>query len=137
MPLMTMQHDEDPAEKLINEIGDLSEFIVPFNKILVGLYVRPNKMKIKGTDKVFHLSDETVKEDLYQGKAGLILKKGPMAFVDDDRVKFNDLRPDVGDWIAFRPSAGLKIDIRSKDGHCILLRDTEVELVIPAPDVVF
>lgn len=137
MPLMIMHHEDDPAKALINKIGDLSEFVVPFNKILVGIYIRPNVKKIEGTDKVIHLGDETVAEDKYQGKAGVILKKGPMAFVDDDRVKFHGLNPEVGEWIAFKPSDGMKIDIRGAKGHCILLTDTQVQLVIPMPDLVF
>jgi hypothetical protein len=132
MPLMTMVHVTDPAEEVMDRIGDLSEVVVPFNKILVGIYMRPDKTK-----SGLHLPDQYRTEDLWQGKSGVILKKGPMAFVDDDRVKFNGLNPEVGEWIAFRPSNGLKLDIRHKDGHCILLTDTQVELVIPSPDFVF
>lgn len=132
MPLMQMQHDIDPAEALIDKIGDLSEFVVPFNKILVGIYIHSGRTK-----GGVYLADETGSESRWQGKAGLILKRGPMAFVDDDRVKFNGLDPQVGEWIAFRPSDGMKIDIRGKDGHCILLTDTQVQLVIPAPDLVW
>lgn len=132
MSVMQMQHYVDPVEEIQERIGDLSEIIVPFNKLLVGIYMRPNLTK-----SGIVLPDQVRDEDRYQGKAGVILKKGPMAFKDDDHVKFHGLNPDVGDWIAFRPSNGMKIDIRSKDGHCILLSDTQVELVIPAPDMVF
>lgn len=132
MPLMEMVHTYDPVDELIEKIGDLSEFIVPLNKILVGIYMRPDKTK-----GGVHIPDQIRDEDRYQGKAGLILKKGPIAFVDDSRVSFHGLNPDVGDWVMFRPSNGLKVDIRSKTGHCILLSDTQIELVIPAPDLVF
>lgn len=132
MSVMQMQHYVDPVEEIQERIGDLSEIIVPFNKLLVGIYMRPNLTK-----SGIVLPDQVRDEDRYQGKAGVILKMGPMAFKDDDHVKFHGLNPDVGDWIAFRPSNGMKIDIRSKDGHCILLSDTQVELVIPAPDMVF
>ena len=132
MPLMQMQHIVDPGEELMDRIGDLSEIVVPFNKVLVGIYMRPNKTK-----SGIELPDQVRDEDRFQGKSGLILKKGPMAFQDDDRVKFYGLNPDVGEWIVFRPSNGMKLDIRSKNGHCILLVDTQVELVIPSPDMVF
>jgi len=132
MPLMTMVYDVDPVDEIVERIGDLSEFIVPLNKILVGIYMRGDK-----TTGGIILPDQIRDEDRYQGKAGLILKKGPIAFVDDDRVHFHGLNPDVGEWVMFRPSNGLKVDIRSKTGHCILLSDTQVELVIPAPDLVF
>lgn len=132
MPVMAMQHIVDPVEELMDRIGDLSEIVVPFNKILVGIYMRPNK-----TAGGIMLTEQTMEEDRWQGKAGLILKKGPMAFKDDDRVQFHGVNPDIGDWIVFRPSNGMKLDIRSKNGHCILLADTQVELVIPSPDMVF
>jgi len=132
MPLMEMRHIVDPVEELFDKIGDLSEIVVPFNKVLVAIYMRP-----KETKSGIHLPDQVRQEDVYQGKSGLILKKGPMAFQDDDKVKFHGLNPEVGEWIVFRPSNGMKLDIRSKDGHCILLSDTQVELVIPSPDMVF
>ena len=130
MPQMAMQHDTDPAEKIFDEVGDLSEIEVPLNKILVGIYMRPEK-----TASGIILADSSRDEDIYQGKAGLVLKKGPIAFKDDKSVQFHGLDPQVGDWIAFRPSNGLKIDIRKV--HCILLNDLQVELVIPTPDMIW
>jgi len=132
MPVLEMVHTEDPVDEVIDRIGDLSEIVVPFNKILVGIYMRSGKTK-----GGVILTDQYRDEDKWQGKAGLILKRGPMAFVDDDRVKFNGLDPQVGEWICFRPSDGMKLDIRHKEGHCILLQDIQVQLVIPAPDLVF
>jgi co-chaperonin GroES (HSP10) len=132
LPVLEMVHDVDPVEETINRIGDLSYFIVPFNKILVGIYMRPEKTK-----SGLILTDQYREEDRFQGKAGLILKRGPMAFIDDDRVKFNGLDPQVGDWVVFRPSDGMKLNIRHKEGYCILLTDTQVQLVIPTPDLVF
>lgn len=127
-----MVNVHDPVDEIMEKIGDLSDFVVPFNKILVGIYMRPEK-----TRGGLILTDQYRDEDKWQGKAGLILKRGPMAFVDDDRVKFNGLDPQVGDWVVFRPSDGMKLDIRHKEGHCILLTDTQVQLVIPTPDLVF
>ncbi len=130
MPVMEMVHVVDPAEQLVARIGDLSEFVVPSNKVLVGIYMRPEKTK-----GGVILTDTYRDEDLYQGKAGLVLKRGPTAFTGSWKVE--GLDPAVGDWVAFRPSDGLKIDIRSKEGHCILIEDTQVQMVIPAPDLVF
>ena len=132
MALMTMVHVVDPIEELTDKIGDLSEIEVPLNKVLVGIYMRPEKTK-----GWILLTDEYRAEDRFQGKAGLVLKKGPLAFVDDDRVKFSGFDPQVGDWVVFRSSNGLKLDIRSATGHCIILTDTQIELVVPSPDMVW
>jgi co-chaperonin GroES (HSP10) len=132
MPLLEMVHVIDPVTETIERTGDLSEFEVPLNKVLIGIYMRPEKTK-----SGMILPDQYRNEDVFQGKAGLVLKCGPLAFVDDDRIKFNGFKAEPGDWVLFRPSDGLKLDIRSKDGHCILLADTQVQMKIPAPDMVF
>lgn len=130
MPLMAMSHDADPAEEIIDRIGDLSEFVVPANKVLIGIYMRPAK-----TTSGIHLPDKYREEDVWQGKAGVVLKRGPTAFTGSWKVE--GLDPQVGEWVAFRPSDGLKIDIRSKDGHCVLVEDAQIQMVIPAPDLIF
>lgn len=130
MPQMAMAHVREPDQEIIDKVGDLSEFQVPANKVLIGLYMRPEK-----TQSGIILTDEYRREDLYQGKSGLLLKRGPAAFKGSWKIEGMD--PQVGDWVAFRPSDGLKIDIRSKEGHCILLEDTQIQMVIPSPDVVF
>lgn len=132
MPLMEMISTHDPVEEIMEKIGDLTDFVIPFNKILIGIYMRPEKTK-----SGLILSDQYREEDRWQGRAGVILKRGPMAFIDDDRVKFNGLNPQVGEWVCFRPSDGMKLDIRHREGHCILLSDVQIQLVIPAPDLVF
>jgi co-chaperonin GroES (HSP10) len=129
---MEMVNIHDPVEEIMDKIGDLTDFVIPFNKILVGIYMRPEKTK-----SGLILTDKYREEDRWQGRAGVILKRGPMAFIDDDRVKFNGLDPQVGEWVCFRPSDGMKLDIRHKEGHCILLSDIQIQLVIPAPDLVF
>jgi co-chaperonin GroES (HSP10) len=132
MPLMEMVHIVDPVDEHIDRIGDLSEFEVALNQVLVAIYLRPEK-----TASGIILSDKTRDEDKYQGKAGLVLKRGPLAFVDDDRIKFNGFSPKPGEWVMFRPSDGIKLDIRAKDGHCVLLTDTQIKMSIPSPDLIF
>ena len=132
MPLREMVHVADPVDETLERVGDLSEFEIPLNKVLVGIYMRSGKTK-----SGIIVPDSVRDEDRYQGKAGLVLKCGPLAFVDDERIKFNGFKAEPGEWVLFRPSDGLKLDIRSAEGHCILLSDTQVLMKIPAPDLVF
>ena len=126
-----MDHgDVDPAQKIVDEIGYIDDIDIYYTKILVGMYQRPDKTK-----SGIILADSTRDEDLYQGKAGLVLKIGPTAFLDDGAAKFHGQKVNVGDWIVFRPSNGLKMDINGV--RCVLLQDVQVELRIPSPDVVF
>lgn len=129
-PVMSMIHDTDPVDEIVNRIGDLSDVVIPANKVLLGIYMRPSKTK-----SGLHIPDKYREEDFYQGKAGLVLKCGPAAFKGSWKVEA--FEPKIGDWVAFRPSDGFKIDIRSQEGHCILLEDTSIQLILPAPDLVF
>lgn len=64
---MLMDHSIDPKQKIIDEIGDLSEVEIFNNQVLCAVYVRPNKTK-----GGIMLADQTTAEDRFQGKVGLI-----------------------------------------------------------------
>lgn len=123
-------HRPDPAEEIRTKVGDVSKVEVLHNQILVGIYIRPEK-----TAGGIYLSDTTRGEDKYQGKVGLVLKKGPLAFVDDAHNKFHgqDVKP--GDWVFFRVSDGFSFML---NGHlCRLLEEVHIKGIIPAPEVVY
>jgi co-chaperonin GroES (HSP10) len=71
---MVMEHEIDPKEKLLTDLGDLSGIEIFNNQVLVAVYIRPNKTK-----SGIILTDETVNEDRYQGKVGLLVGMGPAA----------------------------------------------------------
>ena len=130
MPAALMSHIEDPANEIRKRIGDISQIEVLHNQILVGVYIRPEKTK-----GGILLTSQTRDEDRYQGKAGLVLKKGPLAFVDDDNNKFHGQNVDVGDWVFYRVSDGFPLVLNGT--LCRLLEEVHVKGKIPSPDVVF
>lgn len=130
MPAMLMSHLEDPAKTIQKKIGDLSKFVVYGNQILLGVYERPRMTK-----SGIHLSDQTRQEDKYQGKAALVLKKGPFAFVSDNNYDFKGQNVDEGDWVAIFVSDGRQIIVNGQ--LCRIVEDQYVRLKIPAPDVIF
>lgn len=131
MPQMAMHHDEDPAKLIINKIGKVLDEVVLFgNQVLLGVYERP-----KMTKSGIHLSDQTRGEDKYQGKAALVLKKGPFAFVSDANYDFRGQDVKEGDWVAIFVSDGRPLIL---NGQLVrLVEDQWIRLKIPAPDVVF
>jgi len=130
MPAMTMQHMEDPATLIKKKVGDLSDFEIFGNHILLGVYERP-----KITKSGIHLSDQTVHEDRYQGKAALVLKKGPTAFVSDRNYDFKGQDVAENDWVAIFVSDGRPIIVNGQ--LCRIVEDQYIRLKIPAPDLVF
>ena len=84
----------DSKQGIIDAVGDLSGVEVFFDLVLLGSYIRPDKV---GS---ILLPDQTVAEDQYQGVCGLILKMGPDAFVSDDRFIYTS-KAEVGDWVIY------------------------------------
>lgn len=130
MPAMKMEHLEDPADTIRNKIGSLDAFTIFGNFVLLGIYERPVK-----TQSGLYLSDQTRNEDKHQGKAGLVLKKGPTAFVSDANYDFKEQDVAIGDWVSIWVSDGRAILI---NGQLVrMVEDQHIRLKIPAPDIVF
>ena len=126
---MKMTHAGDPRAELMSSVGDISGIKIFNNWILVAVYKRPEK-----TLGGIILTDNTRKEDEYQGKVGLVLKKGPLAFVDDDKASFNGQDVKLGEWIAFRVSDGWSLEVNGV--ICRMLQDVQIRLGLPSPDVI-
>src|SRR5271166_130069 len=131
---LRMDHKEDPADELRRKAGSVDGIELFHNQILVAIYVRPER-----TRGGIILADVTRKEDIFQGKVGLVLKKGPLAFVDDARNQFQGQNVDVGDWIAFRTSDGWQLRVNGSDGQvpCRILEDVHVKARLTSPDEIY
>lgn len=127
MSALIMAHDSDPKQKLLEEIGDLSQVELFNNQILVAVYVRPTKTK-----SGLYLTDKYADEDKFQGKVGLLVGMGPAAFQDDSGQWFNNASFNLHDWLVYRPSDGWSITINGV--LCRMLSDTQVKMRIPTPD---
>ena len=130
MPFMIMEHATEPKQKLLDDIGDISAFEIFNNQILIAIYVRPQKTK-----SGILLPDQMRDEDKIQGKVGLVVKKGPAAFVDETSEWFKDITVDVGDWVVIRPSDGWAITVNNV--LCRIVDDTAVRGKVDAPDRVW
>lgn len=129
---MRIQHDTDPKDALLAQIGDLSDLDLFYNQVLCAIYTMPNDAKTLGG---LIVPTKTRDESIYQGRAGLVVKLGPQAFVDDETTKFYGQKADVGDWVFCRPSEGQLIEI---NGNAMrIFRDTQILGRIPNPDCVW
>jgi co-chaperonin GroES (HSP10) len=130
MSNIAMLHEKDPKEVLLEQVGDISKIEVFNMQVLVAVYIRPEKTK-----SGLFLSDKARDEDRYQSKVGLIIKKGPTAFIDKDGEWFSGLDIKEGDWIVFRPSDGWNVTVNGT--LCRMLDDMSVRARIEHPDQVW
>jgi len=126
---LKMLHVGDPAEELRARVGDLSNVRILHNNILCAVYIRPEQLA-----SGIYVANQTRKEDEYQGKVVLVLKKGPLAFVDDANTSFAGQDVAIGEWAVLRSSDGWKLNVNGV--LCQVVQDTQIRMTIPEPDVV-
>jgi co-chaperonin GroES (HSP10) len=119
----------DPKEAIIKFIGDLSTFEVMGDRVLVGIYMRPEK-----TRGGIIRPDANKEEDVWQGKVGLVLKLGPNAFIDPDDGSLYEQRVEVGDWVVFKVGDGWQLEVSKMP--CRMIKDTNFIAKIKDPMMV-
>lgn len=129
MPHMLMDHSEDPKDKILKELGDLSKIELFHNQVMLAVYIRPQKTK-----SGLYLTDQHTDEDRYQSKVGLLIKRGPQAFESDGNW-FNGLEFKDHEWLMFRPSDGWSVTVNGV--LCRIFDDINVRGRIPHPDAVW
>lgn len=138
MPAVHMLHEIDPKQAVLDKVGGLEDIEMFGNDVLVAIYKRPSKTK-----SGIILTDNTLNEDIHQGKVGLVLKMGPAAYLDEDGNKFRDIKE--GDWIVFRPSDGWRVTLNTLRGNyskddtvdCRIISDLSIRARVSEPDSIY
>lgn len=127
----------DPKKALIDAAGPLTDYEVFHNLVLVATYVPSEKI---GSIIV---PDRSLAEARFQGKMGLVLKTGPLAFKDDAGTKFGGVSISTGDWVFYRPSDGIEFFIKDYTGEkndglpCRLIEDIFIKARIFDPALIY
>jgi len=108
----------NPKRAIQELAGDLSDFKIFGDRVLVGIYARPEKTK-GGIIR----PDANKEEDIWQGKAGLVLKMGGDAFRDENGV-FYEEHAEIGDWVVCFIGDGRPIQVA--DMPCRIFRDVNI-----------
>lgn len=122
---------QSTRDEILASLNGAVEKYQPFhNQILVGILIRPEK-----TAAGLILPDSVRQEDVYQGKVGLVLAKGPSAFVNDARNDFHWQNVEVGDWVVFRVSDGTSLNLNSV--KCRQLEDIHIRGRVTSPELIW
>jgi co-chaperonin GroES (HSP10) len=115
----------DPKQALIDAVGDISGVVMAGPRVLVATYIEPEKTK-GGIIR----PDNTLAEGRFQGKVGLVLSMGPLAFKDDTIAKFGGFSVKPGDWVVYRASDGFEmffVDPNGREGTpCRVVEDQNI-----------
>jgi hypothetical protein len=126
----------DPKKALFDAVGNLDDLEVFHNQVLVATYVPPDR----SAGGILY-SDRKLDEDRFQGKCGLVLKVGPLAFVDDGHIKFGGVKIERGDWVVAKFSEGWEIfkgEAGASDGASVrMFEDSHIRGRVKDPSAIY
>lgn len=127
----------DPKTAILDAVGELEDYEIFHNLVLVGTFIQAEK-----TTGGVYLPDKTLLEDRFQGKVGLVLKMGPLAFKDDNVVKFGGIRVSRGDWVVYRASDGIEQYVRDRNVSgsgisCRIIEDAYIRGRVADPAMIY
>jgi hypothetical protein len=107
------------------------------NLVVCATYFLPAFEIVPGTDKPFYRSEKAQDEALWQGKVGLVIGMGPLAFVDEPAlgVHFHGQKVEIGDWVQWDIHDARQCTINRI--HCRHLKDTQIIGVWSDPRLVY
>ena len=130
LKLIEVAESDDPKAKIMEMVGDLTGYDVLGSRVLVGTYVAPRKTK-----GGIILTEQTIDEDRWQGKVGLVLKMGPAAFKYDGSFAYEGTKPEIGQWVEYRPAETSEVGIRG--APCRYIDSQNIRAVIPDPSLIY
>lgn len=129
------EYAADPAEFMLSRCQMWMENITWFgNYVVAATYYLPAFEILPGGQKLYR-SEKSQDEALYQGKVGLVLGKGPLAFVDDDRNKFKGQNVAIGEWIIWDIHDARQHTINRV--HCRWIPDVRILGKVTDPKLVY
>ena len=125
-------HDlKDRTQAIIDKVGDISGVEPMYNMVLLATYVSPNKSK-----GGIIMTQNTVEEDVWQGKVGLVLKLGRDAFKDspEEGVYFYGQRVTLGEYVVFKVGDAWQVAVNG--WPCRLVRDSSIKMKTTDPRII-
>jgi|SRR5579883_598954 co-chaperonin GroES (HSP10) len=95
---------KDPKQAIFDAVGDLTGVEVFSDLVLVGTFIRNEK-----TAGGIIMPTSHLQEDEFQGKVGLVLKSGPLAWLDGENEPGSNARP--GTWVVYAIKDGWPVQI--------------------------
>lgn len=137
-PIRVKMTPAEEAAQLLKRLGNLAEVVLFSNRILVAKFQRTTL----GSGRLL-AAEQTKTEDKWQGKVGLVVKIGTIAFEDDEATGtyWHGDGVAVGDWVFFNYGDGTDIEVCPDDSnervHCKILKEGEIIGRVPRPDIFF
>ena len=124
------QQGDDPKLAVWGALGSSIDGLTLYrNDVLI--VTAPTMNKSKGG---IIFTDPTKNEDRFQGKIGMVVKIGEVAFNDPEIWPNEDTRPTIGDWVVYRNADTHECAINKIS--CRFIKDYLIIGKVSAPDAI-
>lgn len=131
-------HRVDPKKYTMEQVEPwIKDVRIRPYDVMLAMYLRE---KIPGDHVtlggLFMPNGETgsLREDLFQGKVGVVMKVGHLAFTEDSDHRWQDFKPAIGDWVVINVGDTFSWDLPG--GWRIRIVDENmVRAIVPVPDM--
>jgi hypothetical protein len=128
--ILEISQSKDQKQAIIDAVGDLAGIDVFSDLVLLGTYIRPEK-----TTGGIIRPKEVVQEDEHQGKVGLVLKKGPIAYGDWEDDKSLGQNAVLHTWVVYQAANTWKFQLNGV--ACSIVPYERLRLRVDDPTKVF
>jgi len=128
--LELLSQADDPRMAIVKAVGDLEDVEVFSDMVLVGTFIRHEK-----TAGGIIMTKDHIAEDIWQGKVGLVLKTGPLAYADWEPPEDRGKAAELGSWIVYAIKDGWGITLN--DVPCRLIPYDKIRMRVSDPKKVF
>jgi len=128
--LELLSQADDPRMAIIKAVGDLGNQDVFSDLVLVGTYIRNEK-----TTGGIIMPKDTLAEDEWQSKVGLVLKTGPLAYSDWEDEDTRGANARIGTWVVYAIKDGWAVQINGVP--CRFVPYDKIRMRITDPTLVF
>lgn len=128
-------HKTDPKQDILDDVGHLIPSFNPIcDQVLLVMYERGKQKNgdLAKTEGGIYLPNGTtgaLAEDKWQGKVGLVVAMGPIAFTEDDNHKWGKVVPKIGDWVMISIGDSYSFDLPG-DRRARQVSDASVKLIL-------
>lgn len=136
-PELAKEYADNPKEFLLDRCRlwmDGCHFM--HNWVVCATYWLP-AFDVLPSGMTWHRTDTSHDEAMWQGKVGLVIGKGPMAFVDEpeNRVYFHGQNINIGDWVQWDIHDARQATINRV--HCRYLKDVQIIAKVDDPRLIY
>jgi len=132
-------HEEDPKKLIWKDCGKLLEGLKPLaDRVLVVMYERTNQgegKEARTTGGIIMVKTQSrtsaAEQDKYQGRLGLVMALGPLAFKSDATHDWGGVVPKVNDWVMFDSYSNFSPFDLPNDRRARFVQDIAIEAIVP------